>query len=346
MMSSPLEPLSAVPVAPVVAALPKADLHIHQEWGARLDRVLARREGRPSYAWRAWAERLMHDTPPGAARLAHLAPFASVSQELDAVPKNFVARVADLLTEAAADGAVYVEVRFGNETVLRPDFMVLFRETERRVQARYPRLHAEALVSLLLWSDPERVERVLEACIAAQREGLAGVDLLYKPYETEAEWEAIYRVAVRAASAGLGLTVHAGEVSTANIAAALKVPGLRRLGHAVYAAQDPRLLELVAVSGVSVECCLSCNVVMGAVPSYEEHPIRRFIQHGIPVALCTDDPVQVCTTIGREYAIAHLLGFSAAELLDITRTAIQASFAPEERRAALLTGLRGGNDPA
>jgi adenosine deaminase len=147
MISSPLEPLSAVPVAPVVAALAKADLHIHQQWGARLDRVLARRAGRPSYDWRAWAERLMRDTPPGAARLAHLAPFASVSQELDAVPETFVARVADLLAEAAADGAVCVEVRFGNETVLRPDFMVLFREAERRVQARYPQLHAEALVT-------------------------------------------------------------------------------------------------------------------------------------------------------------------------------------------------------
>jgi adenosine deaminase len=103
---------------------------------------------------------------------------------------------------------------------------------------------------------------------------------------------------------------------------------------------------LVAASGVTVECCLSCNVVMGAVPSYEEHPIRRFIRHGISVALCTDDPVQVCTTIGREYALAHMLGLSAAELLDITRTAIQASFAPEERRAVLLSELRGGNDPA
>ena len=41
-------------------------------------------------------------------------------------------------------GAVLVEVRFGNETVLRPGFMELFREAERRVQARYPRLRAEA----------------------------------------------------------------------------------------------------------------------------------------------------------------------------------------------------------
>ena len=150
MMSSPIEPLSAVPADPVVAALPKADLHMHQEWGGRLDRVLARREGRPCYDWHAWAERLMRDTPPGAARLAHLAPFASVSQELDAVPENFIARVADLLAEAAVDGAVLVEVRFGNETVLRPDFMALFREAERRVQARYPRLRAEALVTLIL----------------------------------------------------------------------------------------------------------------------------------------------------------------------------------------------------
>ncbi|MBW4429043.1 MAG: hypothetical protein KME50_32720 [Nostoc desertorum CM1-VF14] len=43
---------------------------------------------------------------------------------------------------------------------------------------------------------------------------------------------------------------------------------------------------------------------------------------GIAIALCTNDPIQICTTIGREYTIAHALGFSAPELLGITRNAI------------------------
>jgi adenosine deaminase len=107
----------------------------------------------------------------------------------------------------------------------------------------------------------------------------------------------------------------------------------------VYAAHDPRLLEQVAQSGVTVECCLTCNVLLGAVPSYEAHPIRRFVACGIPVTLNTDDPVRVCTTIGREYAVAAALGFSPADLLTFTRAAVDASFTSVERRAALLHEL-------
>jgi adenosine deaminase len=146
----------------------------------------------------------------------------------------------------------------------------------------------------------------------------------------------MYRVAERAAACGLGVTAHAGEFSAANIIAALRTPGLTRLGHAVYAASDPRLLDAVAENDATVECSLSCNVVLGAAPSYAEHPIRRFTERGIPVTLCTDNPVQVCTTIGREYALAHALGFTPAELLGFTMNAIRASFLPPERKQEVL----------
>jgi adenosine deaminase len=241
-----------------------------------------------------------------------------------------------LLEEAARDGAVLVEVRCGGETALRPDFMVLFREAERRVQERYPRLRAEAIAPLLLWYEPERLERVFAACLRAAREGLRGIDLLYRPYDAEADWSVAARLAERAAEAGLGVTAHAGEFSTANIAAAARLPGLTRIGHATFAAADPRLLALLAERGVTVECSLSSNVVLGAVPSYEAHPIRRFLDAGIPVALGTDDPVQLCTTIGREYAIAASLGFTPRELLGFTQSAVRAAFTTPERRAALL----------
>jgi adenosine deaminase len=217
--------------------------------------------------------------------------------------------------------------------------MAQFREAERRVRQRFPQLHAEAIATLLLWLEPERLERILQGCTALAREGLGGVDLLYAPYDTEADWSTAYRVAARVAEAGLGVTAHAGEFSTANIAAALRTPGLTRLGHAVYAAHDPRLLDLLAEGSVTVEACLTCNVVLGAVPSYEEHPIRRFIEHGIPVALGSDNPVQLCTTVGREYAAAAALGFSHDELLAFTRNAIVASFATPERKAAMLAAL-------
>lgn len=73
----PLDPLGNIPINPTIAALPKADLHLHQEWSPRLDRVLARREGRAPYDWHAWALRVMEETQPGIARLWRLGEIAT-----------------------------------------------------------------------------------------------------------------------------------------------------------------------------------------------------------------------------------------------------------------------------
>jgi adenosine deaminase len=345
-----IDPLQDVPPDASLLALPKADLHLHQEETARLDRIVACQQGRSPYDWHRWARRLVTDTPPGPRRLAGMyAPDTSLA--LDGVPSDaaeyIIAKVADVLEEGAAEGAVLMEVRFGTagQALMQPDFMALFREAERRVQLRYPQLRAEALGLLPLVHEPVhilRTEQQVATCVQMAREGLAGVDFLVNPYYIEADpalWEITYRYAERAADAGLGITVHAGEFSTANLAAALRVPGLRRIGHAVYAAHDPRLLEQVARSGVTVECCLTCNVLLGAVPSYEAHPIRRFVACGIPVTLNSDDPVRVCTTIGREYAIAAALGFSRDDLLAFTRAAVHASFTSVDRKGALLHEL-------
>jgi adenosine deaminase len=292
---------------------------------------------------------MLAEVPPGLGRLeAVYRPDATlgVSRDLDRDPEVFIGRVVDLLEESAADEAVLVEVQLGQiEIALLGDLMPRFREAERRVQMRYPRLRAEALGWLNVASDPQRLaahEQWLEAYLAMARDGLAGVNFRVDPYDTEADpalWAIAYRWAERAADAGLGIAVHAGEFSTANLGAALLVPGLKRLGHAVYAASDPRLLDGLARGGATVECSLTCNVVLGAVPSYESHPIRHFVARGIPVTLNTDLPVHLATTIGREYALAAALGFSPAELLEFTRNAVSASFTTAERRAVLLAEL-------
>jgi adenosine deaminase len=293
----------------------------------------------------------MAERPPGLDRLGGV---YEPDDELDLTgvqrshPDTFVARVADVLSEAAADGAVLAQVRFGpTDAPPWPELMPLFREAERRVRTRFPTFRAEAIGYVLMATEPARLQQAedrLEAILAASALGLAGVDFSTDPYDTEANsalWAVISRWAERAAAAGLGITVHAGEFSPANLAAALRVPGLGRLGHAVHAAHDPQLLHQLVRSGATVECSLSSNVVLGAVPSYEAHPIRRFAENGIPVTLNTDLPVHVCTTIGREYAVVAALGFSPAELLAFTRNAVRASFAPAEDRATLLAKLDG-----
>ena len=345
-----IQPLTQVGVDPLIASLPKADLHVHQESKARLEHIAAKRQGRRPYDRQNWARHLLSKSAPGLGRLEGIYEpdyTLDLGDVEDSDPEHFVTRVADVLEEAAADGAILVEIRFGADDILsRPDFMALFREGEHRTRSRYPRLRAEAIGFLNPVDDPvalhKEVQR-LEACLRAAREGLAGVDFRVDPYDTPASqalWAIAHSWAQRAADSGLGITVHAGEFSMANLEAALEMPGLKRLGHGVHGAYDERLMELLAASGATLEFSLTSNVVLGAVPSYEAHPIRRFIEYGIPVTLNTDLPVHVCTTIGREYAIAAKLGFSPGELLKFTRNAIQASFTSRERRTALIEEVR------
>jgi len=253
----------------------------------------------------------------------------------------------DALDEGAADGAVLIELRFGagGLALIRPDFMTLFRESERRGQQHYPHFCAEAICYLRLINEPaqlNKVEHQLERCNQLKDEGLGGIDLITNPYDNEADpelWNAAYDFAERAMDAGLGITIHAGEFPPANLAAALKTPGLQRVGHAVYAASEPRLLEKLEKSGVTVVCSISCNVVLGAALSYEVHPIRQLAACGIPVTINTYEPVRVWTTVGREYAIAHLLGFSPIELFEISRHAVQVSFTSSGRKKKLHMAL-------
>lgn len=113
----------------VIAVLPKADIHLHAETKARVDRLMSLREGRRPYDWRAVRRRL-RGMPAGIARLEAINGALDVP-ELDRLAReNFVEWLADAMREAAQDAAVLVEVRFGAGWATWPDLMPRFREAE------------------------------------------------------------------------------------------------------------------------------------------------------------------------------------------------------------------------
>lgn len=318
---------------------------MHPEERPRHERMRAQRFGEEPFNWRGAANRLIKETPPGIERLHAMYKHDSglnLFGESIGRPKALMDTIIDVLTDAASDGALLVEVRFGSGSS-RPDLMRLFREAEIRAQQLFPGLFAEAIghipVSAASRDALNTAERRLENCFSLVDEGLSGLDFLIFPYGVAAPHELWDRVADWSRYAheqGLGITVHAGEFSEVDIEQALNIPGLIRMGHAVGAAERPDLLSVILKQGITVECCLSSNVLLGAVPSYEEHPIRKFMKAGIPVTLNTDDPIRVGTTIEREYTIAATLGITTTELLGITRNAVKASFTTKERREILL----------
>ena len=104
------------------------------------------------------------------------------------------------------------------------------------------------------------------------------------------------------------------------------LPTVKRIGHGVHVAADPRLIDMVLKRDVTLECCLTSNVVLGAVSSFNDHPIRLLMEAGISVTLASDDPIRLCTSIGREYEIAMRLGIGTEKLMEMSTNGIRASF--------------------
>jgi adenosine deaminase len=140
-----------------------------------------------------------------------------------------------------------------------------------------------------------------------------------------------------AAAAGLGCTVHAGEWAGADsVRAALELP-VTRIGHGVRAIEDAALVEQLAEREIVLECCPTSNVVLGAFPTYEEHPLPRLRAAGVKVTLGSDDPPYFGASIGGEYAVcSERFGYDDEQLRDITRTALEAAFCEETLKNRLI----------
>ena len=144
-----------------------------------------------------------------------------------------------------------------------------------------------------------------------------------------------------AREAGLRSLPHAGETTgPATVWSALQDLGAERIGHGIGAIADPALLEHLAGHRIPLEVCPTSNLRTGAVRSLAEHPLPRLLRAGVPVTLNTDDPGMFgCDLVG-EYRVAHeVLGLSVAELVGLTRTAIDAAGCSAELRTALHAEL-------
>jgi adenosine deaminase len=127
---------------------------------------------------------------------------------------------------------------------------------------------------------------------------------------------------------GLKRTAHAGESEgPERIWEALDNLDPHRIGHGTSAGQDPELIKRLARDGIYLEVCLSSNVQTGAVARLKDHPLPKFLDAGVKVALCTDNPTVSSTTLSQEYELAmDTFGLTENDVVELARMSCQGTF--------------------
>ncbi|GAA1476280.1 adenosine deaminase [Nocardioides aestuarii] len=146
-----------------------------------------------------------------------------------------------------------------------------------------------------------------------------------------------------ARAAGLRSVPHAGETTgPETVWDAVRLLGAERIGHGTSSAQDPELLAHLARHGIVLEVCPTSNIATRAVETLDVHPLRTFVEAGVPVTINSDDPPMFGTTLNEEYAVAaDLLDLDEAGVATLAHTAVAASYAPDDVKERVHAEIDG-----
>jgi len=144
-----------------------------------------------------------------------------------------------------------------------------------------------------------------------------------------------------AREAGLRGVPHGGELLGADsVRRCLDALQAARVGHGVRSVEDPDLVKQIADSGVALEVCPASNVALGVFDTPAAVPLRTLVDAGVQVALAADDPLLFGSRLTAQYETARdIHHFDDAALAALARSSVNASFAPDELKRAILADI-------
>lgn len=322
--------------------LPFIDLHRHLDGSVRLETILdlGRKHRLPLPAWTVDELRPhVQITEPQPGVMAFIARFkwmVGVLVDYDACYRIAYENVQDVVKE----GIDYAELRFSPWFMAEPHHLdpagvvdAVVEGVKAGCRDFNARVNLIGIISRTYGVDIGWKE--LNALLT-RADDIVGLDL--------AGDEANYPAALfqdhfkKGRDAGWHVTVHAGEASGAqSIWDALQLLGAERIGHGVHAVEDLRLMDYLAEYKIGVEVNLTSNLQTQTVGDLTQHPVKKFLAHGIPVSLNTDDPGISNINLRYEYEVAApKANLTREEIRQLQLNALWTSFLTDDEKEALL----------
>ncbi len=318
--------------------VPLAELHVHLEGTATLPtlRLLAGRHNVP-------ADHAVFTRGPALC----WSDFHSFLDAYDAAagafrtPRDYETVATSYLEALARAGALYVELTLAPQ--LAADNGVALRDLLRAVERSIRRardaqgIEARILVTAIRHRPPRDAELLAREVDRNMSNLVTGFGLAGDEQVAASRFARAIEIA---RAAGLGISVHAGEIAgPASVWDALSLP-IDRIGHGARAIEDSRLVEELVARRITLECCPGSNIALGIYRDMQSHPARALRDAGVLVTLNSDDPAFFSTSLTDEYENAALVfDWSRADLRGITANALHAAFLDEQTRSCLLGAL-------
>jgi adenine deaminase len=334
-----------ISIEELVRAAPKAELHLHIEGTLEPEMVfaLARKHGidlrYPS------VEALRE-----AYRFSDLQSFLDVyyaGAEVLRDEDDFYALTSAYLRRAHADGVVHVEIFFDPQThtargvpfgAVIGGIKSALADGERTLGIT----HRLILCFLRHLSADDAMRTLEDALPHADTIAAVGLDSSEAGHPP-AKFTSVFD---RARSEGFLTVAHAGEEGPARyISDALDLLHVSRIDHGVRCEEDANLVARLARERVPLTVCPLSNVKLRVFDRMEDHNLKRLLERGLCVTVNSDDPAYFGGYVAENYlAVYRALDLSAAQITQLARNSIEASFLPAPEKDAWMRKIRALSD--
>ena len=139
---------------------------------------------------------------------------------------------------------------------------------------------------------------------------------------------------------GLNITIHAGEATGSDEIMMALDNGAKRIGHGVHLSLDKDTIARVKKENICFEFCPTSNLQTKSLLSYEDVPLRKFMDNGIDVTINADNmTVSNVNAIMEMRQMVETFNLSKEEVNGLLLNSINHSFADEETKERLKEKL-------
>ncbi len=146
------------------------------------------------------------------------------------------------------------------------------------------------------------------------------------------------RVFAAARNEGFVPVAHAGEEGPpAYVREAIDLLQVRRIDHGNRAMDDPALVARIAAAGLPMTICPLSNRALQTCPDLTRHPLKRMLRAGLLATVNSDDPSYFGGYVNENFvAIQQALALDHADIVTLARNSFIGSFLPDADKAAAL----------
>ena len=329
------------PLAARIAALPKAELHLHLEGAIEPATVveLAARYGDTIAPGQVAARYATRDFS------AFIDAYKWVTSYLRA-PEDYALVARETAERLLPQNVVYAEITLSAGVMLlrKQNVAANFRAIREAVRVFEPLgLRLQWIFDCVRQFGPRPAMDVARAAIELRDEGVVafgiGGDELALP---ASDFRGVFEFA---AAGGLHRVAHAGEIGgPESVRDALDIFGAERIGHGIAVTRDPALAAILRERAIPLEICPTSNLRTGALArqigrddaELQHHPLPDLLRAGVPLSVSTDDPAMFATDLQREYMALIEMGLAPPELVQVAAAAFEGAFLPAADKAAYL----------